>query len=154
MPPHPRPGSSPSPCSGSRREAPLLLLWAAPPLALQRLVAGDVLAARRAVRLRTALPVALWLAAADRLALADGIWAISPTRSTGLTVLGLPVEEALFFALTSLLVADGLLLATDRAVLARVCRGLRRAFLARQAAPAVVRTRVTTGPAARRTVGA
>ena len=40
--------------------------------------------------------------------------------ATGVLVLGLPVEEGLFFALTCLLVTDGLVLACDRAVVARV----------------------------------
>lgn len=104
---------------GHLRYLGLLLLWAGPPLALQRLVAGDVLVARRAARLHTALPAALWLCLADRLALADGVWSIAPQSSTGLALFGLPVEEALFFALTCLLVTDGLLLAADPSVLRR-----------------------------------
>ena len=108
---------------GHARYLGLLLLWAAPPLALQQLVAGDVLAARRSARLRTALPVAMWLCCADRVALAQGIWTIAPTSSTGLAVFGLPVEEASFFGLTCLLVTDGLLLAADPVVLRR-CAGL------------------------------
>ena len=104
---------------GQVRYLGLLLLWAGPPLALQHAVAGDVLAQRRPARLRTALPVALWLCAADRLALADGVWSITPASSTGLSVLGLPAEEALFFCLTCALVTDGLLLAADPAVLRR-----------------------------------
>jgi lycopene cyclase domain-containing protein len=104
---------------GPLRYAGLLLVWAAPPLALQHAVAGDVLADRRARRLATALPVALWLCLADRLALAAGIWTISPGSSTGWTVLGLPVEEAAFFGLTAVLVTDGLLLAADPGVRAR-----------------------------------
>jgi len=100
----------------------LLLAWAAAPLALQHLVAGDVLRARWSARLRTTGPVALWLCVADRLAIDDGTWTISPASSTGVSVLGLPVEEALFFALTCLLVTDGLLLAADPAVRRRVTR--------------------------------
>lgn len=107
---------------GHVRYLGLLLLWAAPPLALQRWVAGDVLAARRPARLLVAVPVVLWLCVADRLALADGLWAIAPDSSTGLALLGLPVEEALFFCLTGLLVTDGLLLAADPKVLARARR--------------------------------
>ena len=56
---------------------------------------------------------------ADRLALADGVWAISPASSSGVLVLGLPLEEGLFFVLTTALVADGLLLAVDPRALAR-----------------------------------
>lgn len=110
---------------GHLRYLGLLLLWAAPPLALQHAVAGDVLARRWAARLRTAGPVALWLCVADRAALGSGIWAISPVSSTGWAVLGLPVEEALFFALTCLLVTDGLLLAADPAVRGRAAALLR-----------------------------
>lgn len=108
---------------GHARYLGLLLVWVAPPLALQRSIAGDLLRARLADRLVLVLPIALWLCAADRLALADGIWAIAPASSTGVLLLGLPLEEALFFLLTSLLVADGLLLASDPRALARA-RGL------------------------------
>ena len=121
---------------GSLRYLGLLLVWAAPPLALQRAVAGDLLRARLADRLALVLPVAAWLCVADRLALAEGVWAIAPASSTGWLLLGLPVEEALFFLLTSLLVADGLVLATDPRAPARVARllaRLTRSALIRQA---------------------
>jgi hypothetical protein len=75
----------------------------------------------------------LWLCIADRLALADGVWSISPASSTGLSVLGLPVEEGLFFGLVGLLVTEGLLLATDPRALARA-----RALLPRALRPRVV----------------
>ena len=104
---------------GSLRYLGLLLLWIGPPMALQRAVAGDLLRARRRERAVVALPVALWLCAADRLALADGIWAITPASSTGVLLLGLPLEEALFFVLTCVLVTDGLLLAADPQARAR-----------------------------------
>ena len=112
---------------GQLRYLGLLLVWAAPVLALQRAVGGDVLAGCRVARLRTVLPVALWLAAADRLAIGLGIWTISPRSSTGLLLVGLPLEEAVFFLLTALLVSDGLLLSTNRAALARATRWLRPA---------------------------
>ncbi|MBC7679870.1 MAG: lycopene cyclase domain-containing protein, partial [Pseudorhodobacter sp.] len=57
---------------GQARYLGLLLVWIAPPLLLQRAVAGDLLRSRLADRLLLALPVALWLCVADRLALADG----------------------------------------------------------------------------------
>ena len=107
---------------GHLRYLGLLLLWIGPPMALQRAVAGDLLRARRRARLVVALPCALWLCTADRLALADGIWAITPASSTGVLLLGLPLEEALFFLLTCTLVADGLLLAADPQARVRVLR--------------------------------
>ena len=111
---------------GSGRYLGLLLVWAGPPLALQRAVAGDLLGSRRLDRLVLAAPVTLWLCLADRCAIALGIWTINPASSTGVLLLGLPVEEALFFALTSLLLADGLLLAGDPRALARVALLRRR----------------------------
>ena len=110
---------------GQLRYLGLLLVWACPVLALQHAVGGDVLAGRRAARLLTVLPVALWLCVADRLAIAAGIWTISPSSSTGILLGGLPLEEAAFFLLTTLLVTDGLVLATDRATLRRATRWLR-----------------------------
>lgn len=109
---------------GHLRYAGLLLVWAAPPLALQRAVGGDVLRVERVRRLRTAVPVVLWLCLADRLALAHGIWTISSASATGITLLGLPGEEALFFGLTTVLVTDGLLLGAAPLILLRV-----RAFM-------------------------
>ena len=89
----------------------LIAAWAAPVLALQWAFGGDLLLARwRALLLGFALPTLyLWLA--DRLALGAGIWWISPKFSSGAQVVGLPLEEALFFLLTNLLVVFGMLLA-------------------------------------------
>ena len=109
---------------GQVRYLGLLLLWAGPPLALQNAIAGDLLQSRRWDRWVIAAPVVLWLCVADRLAMTNGIWSISPAATTGMTVLNLPVEEALFFALTALLATNGLLLATDATALSRVAQVL------------------------------
>jgi lycopene cyclase domain-containing protein len=123
---------------GQLRYLGLLLVWVAPPLALQRAVAGDLLRPRLVDRAVLALPVALWLCAADRLALADGIWSIAPASSTGVLLLGLPLEEALFFLVTTLLVTDGLVLATDPRALARAMALARRGLaLVRPGTPAL-----------------
>ena len=106
---------------GDVRYLGLLLLWAGPPLARQRAVAGDLLRAARRDRLVVGAPVVLWLCLADRLAIGSGTWSIAEAASTG-ALLGLPVEEALFFCLTGLLVTDGLLLATQLVALARARR--------------------------------
>ena len=127
---------------GQYRYLGLLLVWLAPPLALQRAVAGDLLRPRTTDRLALALPVGLWLCVADRLALADGIWSISPAHSTGVLLLGLPLEEALFFLATSLLVTDGLLLATDDRALARALAWVRRPVATVRCAPRQATTTV------------
>jgi len=103
----------------------LIAAWAAPVLALQWGFGGDLLVRRwREVALGAGVPTLyLWLA--DRLAIGSGIWWISPNLSSGLAVLGLPVEEMLFFLLTNLLVVFGLTLALEPLSLARLQR-LRR----------------------------
>ncbi len=88
----------------------LILAWSAPVLAGQWAYAGHWFWRRRRLwALSTAIPTAyLW--AADRVALHLGIWAISERYTTGLHLLGLPVEEALFFLVTNLLVVQGVML--------------------------------------------
>jgi len=133
---------------GSWRYLGLLLVWVAPPLALQRAVAGDLLRPLLADRALLALPVALWLCVADRLALADGIWMIAPDSSTGVLLLGLPLEEALFFLLTCLLVTDGLVLATDDRALGRLTALLGRVRVGHPVSPEVLAPNaMTRGPA-------
>ena len=50
----------------------------------------------------------LWLW--DAFAIGDGIWSISAEFTVGVTVGGLPIEEAVFFLLTNVLVVQGVLL--------------------------------------------
>jgi lycopene cyclase domain-containing protein len=95
----------------------LILAWAAPVLALMSAVGGDLLAARARVRaLAVAVPtVYLW--AIDRFAIAHAsIWTITDATRSGLEVAGLPVEEALFFLVTNVMVVQGLLLLEPRAI--------------------------------------
>jgi lycopene cyclase domain-containing protein len=93
-----------------------LLVWTLP------LVAGQLALLRwrygRATPrvLRAVLPPALavtaWLIAADHLAIAAGIWRFGPGLHLGVYLGTVPLEEALFFLLTNLLVALGLALVT------------------------------------------
>jgi len=87
-----------------------ILAWAAPVLVLQWVIGAPQLwFQRRTVALGVAVPTAyLWVV--DRIALATGIWYISPAYTTGLEIAGLPVEEALFFLVTNLFVVQGLVL--------------------------------------------
>ena len=88
----------------------LILAWASPVLAFQWAFGGDLLSGVARVRALaiTTLTVYLWLA--DRLAIGLDIWQISPQYTTGLSILGLPLEEALFFLITNVMVVEGLLL--------------------------------------------
>lgn len=86
----------------------LILAWAAPVLALQWAYAGARFwQLRLPLLLGVAVPtVYLWLA--DRIAIGLGVWTISDTYTTGLHILGLPIEEAVFFLVTNLLVVLGI----------------------------------------------
>lgn len=98
-----------------------ILLWFGPPLALQAAAGADVLRAGRRERLAGLLttPV-LW--AADALAIHAGAWSIGETRTVGWTVAGLPVEEAVFFLATDLLVVNSVVLVRSPAMRARLPR--------------------------------
>jgi len=87
-----------------------ILAWAAPVFAIQWVVGLPQLCHQwRTVALGVAVPT-LYLWAIDRIALATGIWHISPTYTTGVDLFGLPIEEALFFVVTNLFVVQGLVL--------------------------------------------
>ena len=86
----------------------LIVAWASPVLALIWGVAGDRI---RPLGSGLVLPIALvtgYLWVADRFAIGDGIWVISERFTVGWAPFGLPVEEALFFLATNLMVALGL----------------------------------------------
>jgi lycopene cyclase domain-containing protein len=87
-----------------------IVLWAAPVLVLQWAVGlPQLLAQWRTVALGVAIPT-LYLWVADRIALYTGIWTLSEQYTTGLAILGLPIEEAVFFLVTNLFVVQGLVL--------------------------------------------
>lgn len=87
-----------------------ILAWAAPVLFLQWVVgAPQLLEARRIVVVGTLVPT-LYLWVADWIALSQGIWVLSGRLTTGLSILGLPIEEATFFLVTNLFVLQGLVL--------------------------------------------
>jgi lycopene cyclase domain-containing protein len=87
-----------------------ILAWAAPVFALQWGFGWPYLwAVRRTFALAVAVPT-LYLWVADWFAIWLDIWYISPAHTTGVSLLGLPIEEATFFLVTNLFVVQGLLL--------------------------------------------
>jgi len=88
----------------------LILSWAMPVILLQWLVGGSRLLANRKIFISAVIVPTLYLWIADAIAISDGIWTIPETYSTGLKVGGLPIEESLFFLVTNLMLAQGLLL--------------------------------------------
>jgi len=87
--------------------------WALPVVCLQWAVAGRILWRRRRVWAAAVTLPSLYLWVADDLAIHAGIWHISPHRTSGLVVLGLPIEEAVFFLLTNAMVVQTLLVVPE-----------------------------------------
>ena len=86
----------------------LILTWASLPLALQW---GLGLRLLLQTAIKWILPwflLTLYLCLADSYAISEGIWTLEPATRTGWELGNLPVEEALFFALTNLFVFQGL----------------------------------------------
>jgi lycopene cyclase domain-containing protein len=88
----------------------LILAWALPPLLIQISYGGDILWHHRRLIGNVVIPLGLYLCLADSVALGKGIWAISPYQSTRILIGPLPVEEALFFFVTVILLTFGVTL--------------------------------------------
>jgi hypothetical protein len=86
------------------------LLWVAPILGLQWAFGGPALWRYRREQLLAVAGPTCYLWIADWVAIRLGVWSVAPRFSTGVAPLGLPIEEAVFFLLTTLLVVHGLLL--------------------------------------------
>ncbi|MFB6095359.1 MAG: lycopene cyclase domain-containing protein, partial [Halodesulfurarchaeum sp.] len=87
-----------------------LLTWAAPVLAVQWAYGWPYLWRARKLIATAVLGPTLYLSITDRIAIELGIWSLSETYTVGWTILGLPVEEATFFLLTSLFLVQGIVL--------------------------------------------
>jgi len=88
----------------------LILAWALPPIALQLAFGADILWHHRKLVSLTVLPAFLYLSVTDSLAIASGTWMIDPMQTTGLFLGTLPIEEAVFFLVTVMLIGFGLTL--------------------------------------------
>jgi lycopene cyclase domain-containing protein len=91
----------------------LVLIWALPILFMQWLLGWSVLKAewRTWVLGVSSLTLYFWLA--DSFAISKGIWAFPEGTISGIEILGLlPIEEALFFLVTNLMVVQGYILFT------------------------------------------
>jgi lycopene cyclase domain-containing protein len=87
-----------------------ILLWAGPILAVQWGFGWPYLwRLRRTVGVAILVPT-LYYWVIDAIALELGIWVISTEHTIGLSVLGLPVEEATFFLVTNVFTVQGIVL--------------------------------------------
>jgi len=88
-----------------------LFYWFLPVLFAQWIIGWGILAPRWPLLLAPTFAVGLWLTVADLAAVRSGLWYFDHKQVTGLRLFGiLPWEEAAFFHLTSLLVAQSYLL--------------------------------------------
>jgi len=93
----------------------LELTWGMIPLFIQMTFGADILWHHRRPVLWTLLPGTLYLSGADALAIRSGTWTIDPMQSLGVTIGGiLPLEEFVFFLLTSSMVVFGVTLVISR----------------------------------------
>ncbi len=90
-----------------------LLGCAGPILVGQWIVYGKVLAAEWRAVFGAAALVGVYLSAVDGLAIADRVWEFSPALTLGVRIGPVPIEEILFFLLTSLLVTQSMTLFAD-----------------------------------------
>lgn len=115
----------------------LLLVWAGPVLTFMWAVGGEMLwARRRLIAWAVAVPT-LYLCIADRIAIGLDIWSLTEATRTSVELAGLPIEEALFFLLTNLMVVKGLALCEPSS--ASVLPSMRREAARIAAARAVTR---------------
>ncbi len=90
----------------------LILAWASPVLALQWAFGGKVFENNFGHYAKCIMIPTLYLWICDSIAISLNIWSISEKYTTGFKLAVLPIEEALFFLVTNLLVVQGLWLFT------------------------------------------
>jgi lycopene cyclase domain-containing protein len=93
-----------------------LMTWALPVILVQLVVLVRFYKERAGAVLRAVLPPAFlvggYLSLADHLAISVGVWNFGQGKHLGVYVGAVPLEEVLFFVMTSLLVSLGLALFT------------------------------------------
>ena len=97
----------------------IILVWALPAILIQFLFGADILWQHRKLLVLTVLPVSLYLSMIDALAISAGIWTIDPAQSTNVMFGPLPIEEAVFFLITSALISFGVTLVAGKESLIR-----------------------------------
>ena len=87
-----------------------LVAWVGPVVVIQWAVGGGYLVRAPRPWIEATLVPSVYLWITDRIAIGMGTWVISDQYTTGVAVLGLPIEEMLFFALAAAMTVTGLVL--------------------------------------------
>ena len=106
----------------------ITLTWALPAIAPQLAFGADILWRYRRLLGTVILTGAGYLSVMDALAIGSGTWTIDPAQSTGILIGNLPIEEAVFFVITVVLISFGMTLLLADVSQARL--GELRSFLA------------------------
>ncbi len=105
----------------------LIFVWALPAIGIQLAVGADILWHYRRLVAAVLIPLTLYLCCADTIAIHSGTWTINPELTTGILLGGiLPIEEAIFFLLTSTLLVFGLVLGLTKESLYRLPANIMR----------------------------
>jgi lycopene beta-cyclase len=88
----------------------ITLTWALPAIAPQLAFGADILWHHRRLLGTVILTGAGYLSTMDALAIGSGTWTIDPAQSTGIFIGNLPIEEAVFFVITVVLISFGMTL--------------------------------------------
>ncbi len=88
----------------------ITLTWALPAIAPQLAFGADILWHHRRLLGTVILTGSGYLSAMDALAIGAGTWTIDPSQSAGIFIGNLPVEEAVFFVITVVLISFGMTL--------------------------------------------
>lgn len=116
----------------------LELSWGLIPIMLQLVVGADILWRHRYTVGIAIVSTWLYLSATDALAIQSGTWTINPEQSLPLLIGGiLPVEEALFFLITNVLIVFGLTLVMEHESEKRIPAAFRNWLQARKSRPKV-----------------
>ncbi len=91
----------------------LILFWALPVILLQWALGYKVLLQHKKLLALIIIPLTLYLWMADSVAIHNQIWSFPENTISGWEIAGLlPIEEALFFFMTNVMVAQGFILFT------------------------------------------
>ncbi len=88
----------------------LIAAWALPPIMLQLAYGADILWHHRKLIALAIFPVFLYISTVDAMAISSGTWTINTRWSLGLFIGPLPIEEAVFFLSTTVIIVFGLAL--------------------------------------------
>lgn len=109
--------------------------WGLLPILLQLIVGADLLWRHRWTAGISILTTWLYLSGADAIAIQSGTWTINPEQSLPIFIGGiLPIEEAIFFLITNVLVVFGMVLVMERESEKRIPTNIRLWLRARRRA--------------------